>query len=284
MKVLLVSCGDVATEAGLRFSAAGHQVSAWRRNAQRLPQAFTGHSVDLLDPDTWPEIDPDTDVVLLTPVPVTRDAQGYERSYLNVAKELVARLRVQAPNLSRLIYVSSTAVCGGTDGAWVDESNPMDPSTATAKVLAATEQFVQESQVPVTILRASGIYGPGRTRLLDKIRSGDAVLPAGSHWTNRIYRDDLAAAVVHEANLGSDAESLYLATDDEPVQLGEVYEFLAELINAGPLESEKNPAPTRSADRRLSNAKLRASGFVFQYPSFREGYRAMLESTAVRHQ
>ena len=283
MKVLLVSCGDVATEAGLRFLAQSDEVTGWRRNSSKLPQAFDGHDVDLLDPANWPDIDPATEVVVLTPVPVTRDVDGYERSYLQVAQELCSRLREQAPHLRRLIYVSSTAVMGGDNGEWVTEQAPVHATRDTAKVLARTEAALAGSGLPVTILRASGIYGPGRTRLIDLVASGTAKIPAGSHWTNRIHRDDLAAAIVHVANLGDQPAELYLATDSTPAQLGEVYQFLAAELGMKHLEQEEQSATRRAGDRRLDNSRLLESGLQLQYPGFIEGYREILSGTSTRH-
>lgn len=285
MKILLISCGDVATEAGLRFLAAGHQVTAWRRNGGKLPPSFTGHSVDLLEPEAWPKIDPETDIVLLTPVPATRDVDGYDRGYLQVARRLVETLVTSCPGLQRLIYVSSSAVTGGTEGQWANESSPLAPTRPTSQILAETELLLADSGLPLTILRASGIYGPGRTRLIDLVRNGTARLPRTSHWTNRIHRDDLAAAIVHVAALGNRAESLYIATDSEPAQLADVYRFLAEELEEKSPEIEaESHASRRSADRRLNNARLLASGFIPRFPSYREGYKSILAGDSTRHE
>lgn len=284
MKVLLISCGDVATEAGLRFHAEGHQVTGWRRNSEKLPKAFNAHSVDLLDVQQWPTIDSETEIVVLTPVPVSRDVEGYERSYLQVAQHLISKLSAQCPKLRRLIYVSSTAVVGGDNGEIVNEDSPLAPTRETSKVLARTEQALASSGLPVTILRASGIYGPGRTRLIDLVREGTAQVPQDSHWTNRIHRDDLAQAIVHIAELGAGAEHLYLANDSVPVQLGEVYEFLAKELGLPVPAKSVDTLTRRAADRRMDNTKLLNSGLKLDYPSYIEGYRAILAGNSIRHE
>lgn len=284
MKILLVSCGDVATEAGLRFHAAGHQVTAWRRDSSKLPSVFTGYNVDLLKADSWPLIDPETDLVLFTPVPATRDVTGYERGYLQVAHRLIDTLKISCPRLKRLIYVSSSAVLGGSEGQLVNETATLAPARPTAQVLADTETLLAASGLPLTILRASGIYGPGRTRLIDQVRSASAQLPTQSHWTNRIHRDDLAQAIVHVASLGQKAEALYLATDSEPAQLADVYLFLAkELGSEIPELATEPPASRNASDRRLNNARLLASGFIPRFPSYREGYKSILANDSSRH-
>ena len=55
MKILILGAGDLGTEAGLRFVAAGHQVTAWRRRTELLPATFAAQRVDLGDPAAdWP--------------------------------------------------------------------------------------------------------------------------------------------------------------------------------------------------------------------------------------
>ena len=63
-----------------------------------------------------------------------------------------------------------------------------------------------------------GIYGPGRTRLIDSVRDGSAVGPVGPPvFTNRIHRDDCARVLEHLLFL-PDPAPLYLAVDDDPVR------------------------------------------------------------------
>jgi nucleoside-diphosphate-sugar epimerase len=64
-------------------------------------------------------------------------------------------------------------------------------------------------------------------------------------------------------------EGLYLGTDDEPAQLGDVAAHLAELLGA-PAPPPADPA--QGHGKRLSNARLRATGWAPAYRSFREGY------------
>lgn len=283
MHVLLVSAGDVAIEAGLRFASAGAEVTGWRRNSSKLPSCFTGQDVDLLQPASWPQINPDTEIVVFTPVPAARTYEAYTRSYLEVAKELAARLQDQAPKLKRVIYVSSSAVSGGGDGEWIDESTEVAPNRATSEVLADTERVFLDSGLPVTVLRASGIYGPGRNHLINQVRDASARMPLESHWTNRIHRDDLAQAIVHVAQLGVEAEPIYMVTDNEPAQVGEIYAFLARQLNLPvPLQATE-PAVRRAANRRIRNDKLLATGFELQFPGFREGYRSVLAGDSIRH-
>ena len=117
------------------------------------------------------------------------------------------------------------------------------------------------------MLRLSGLYGGPPGRLQAQVLAGDITEP--NRWTNRIHRDDAAAAVVHLLTSAQAPGPLYVGTDDEPALLGDVAAHLAHRLGA--------PAPPATdlalaTGKRLSNARLRATGWVPAYPSYREGY------------
>ena len=113
----------------------------------------------------------------------------------------------------------------------------------------------------------SGLYGGSSTRLVDQVRDGRITDP--HRWTNRIHREDAAAAVVHLLTMPPDPEALYLGTDDSPAQLGDVAAYLAERLGH-PLPPPADPA--QGHGKRLSNARLHATGWTPTRPGYREGY------------
>ncbi|HEY8753307.1 MAG TPA: SDR family NAD(P)-dependent oxidoreductase, partial [Arthrobacter sp.] len=132
------------------------------------------------------------------------------------------------------------------------------------------------------LLRLGGIYGPGRTRLIDQVRNGVAVIPDEPRFTNRIHRDDAAAAIVHLASRDDLPAPIYVGVDNSPAELGEVLRFLASEM--GYPEPPVGPAgDARGGNKRCNNGLLRSTGLDFAFPSFREGYRALLAGTGVRH-
>lgn len=283
MKVLVLGAGDLGTEAGLRLAAQGHQVTAWRRRAGLLPDVFTAVAVDLADSETGlPAIDPDTELVIFTPAAPERTAEAYRRTYLLAAGRILDALQRDRVNPGRFLLVSSTAVYGDAQGGWVDETTPIDPPSETAKILAETESVVRTYPGTPVVLRLSGIYGPGRNYLINQVKDGKALKPGRTVWTNRIHRDDAAAALVHLGTMVRAPEQLYVGVDHEPVDLAQVQEFLAgQLGVAGPAEGEGTV--NRGGDRRLSNARLLASGFTFTFPTYREGYASVLAGEGSRH-
>lgn len=283
MKVLILGAGDLGTETGLRLVAAGHEVTAWRRRAELLPGVFSTASVDLSDDSReFPAIDPDTDLVVFTPAAPERTPEAYRSTYLLAAERLLAAMHRDKVRPGRLLMVSSTAVYGDAAGGWVDESTPANPPSETAKILAQTENLVLSYAGTPVVIRFAGIYGPGRNHLVNQVRDGLARRPGRVVWTNRIHRDDAAAALVHLGTMTRTPERLYVGVDHEPVDLARVQDFLAGLLGVPRLASGDAPV-NRGGDRRLSNAKLLASGFGFAFPTYREGYASVLAGEGTRH-
>lgn len=283
MKVLVLGAGDLGTEAGLRFIAAGHRVTAWRRRPELLPDSFGTRRVDLGDAGTeLPTIDADTDIVVFTPAAPERSEEAYRRTYLSAAHRVFHALARDGVDPKRFLLISSTAVYGDAAGGWVDEDTPISPRTETARILAETEELVRGSAAAPVILRLAGIYGPGRNHLITQMRDGNARTPDKTVWTNRIHRDDAAAAIVHLCTLEPRPAQLYLGVDQEPAGLAEVQAFLAESL--GVPQPPVGEAPVnRGGDRRLSNARLLSTGFRFAFPTYREGYASVLAGRGARH-
>ena len=262
--VLLVGCGDLGARVGLRLAGLGHEVLALRRNADLVPPPLHGRSVDLTReaPDLT-GLRPRLVVVSLTARPRTEDA--YRATYVDGTARALDALE-QAPE--RAVLVSSTAVHAGHDQpALEDETAPVAPADGPGRMLLAAEQAFHERLPHGTVLRLSGLYGGSSTRLLDTVREGRVDDP--HRWTNRIHRDDAAAAVVHLLTMEARPDPLYLGTDDEPAQLGDVAAHLAELLDA-PAPPPADPALGHG--KRLSNTLLRSTGWAPTRASYREGY------------
>ena len=280
MTVLIAGCGDLGTQAGLYFAAAGQRVLGWRRSAGKLPPRIEGASVDLKG--ELPPIPQDTDVVVIALTADGRTEADYRATYYGCTANLLDALARDGVVPRRIVFVSSTAVYGNDDGDWIEESMSPSPSTATGAVLRETEELLAERAPQAVLLRLSGIYGPGRTRLIDQVRNGKVRAGGALHWTNRIHRDDAAAAIVHIAGLDA-AAPVYLGTDHEPALLSDVQRFLASEMGVSLPPAGEADGVQRATGKRCSNALLTASGFEFAYPTYREGYRAVLQGIGVRH-
>ena len=188
--------------------------------------------------------------------------EQYRAVYLDGARALG---EVLAPGL--LVFTSSTSVYAQTDGAWVTEESAAEPDRETGRVLRETEEWVIARNGLVT--RLAGIYGPGRSVLLRKFFAGEAVIEGdGAKWINQVHRDDIATALVHLVT--AKARGVFNVNDDEPLTQRAVYEWLARrfarsLPPGGPIDTNRKRGWT---NKRVSNAKLRATGWQARYPSF----------------
>ena len=265
--VLLVGCGDLGSAVGLRLAERGHDVLALRRNAARVPAPLRGLSVDLSRqvPDL-PGLRARYVVVALTTRP--RTEESYRATYVEGMRHALDAVAATGTTLERAVLVSSTAVHGSRDlPPLEDETAPPRPSDGPGRVLVEAEELFHERLPGGTVLRLSGLYGGSSTRLLDTVREGRVTDP--HRWTNRIHREDAAAAIVHLLTRDEEPEGLYLGTDDEPAQMGDVAAYLARRLGA-PAPPAADPA--RGHGKRLSNARLRATGWEPSRPSYREGY------------
>lgn len=266
--VLLVGAGDLGAAVGLRLAELGHGVLALRRNASLVPAPLVGRSVDLsAEAPDLRDVRPRLVVVALTARPRTEEA--YRATYVD---GMSRALHALTSSPERAVLVSSTAVHPSRERPPLeDETTPPAPSDGPGRQLVAAEEAFHERVPHGTVLRLSGLYGGSSTRLLDKVREGRVDDP--HRWTNRIHRTDAAAAVVHLLTMAAEPERLYLGTDDEPAQMGDVAAFLASQLGDAPAPPPADPE--QGHGKRLSNARLRATGWTPSLPSYREGYAGL---------
>lgn len=282
-RILIAGCGDVGTALGRVLAAGGAEVFGLRRRTAALPAPLRPVTADLTDPRTLSALPERIDQVVYTAAADGRTEEAYRRAYLDGPRHLLEALDDRRVAVQRFVYCSSTAVYGQTTGEWVDESSATTPPTFAGQILLAGERTVLEAGIPAIVVRLAGIYGPGRTRLVDQVRSGRATCPDGPPvWTNRIHRDDCVGALRHLLALPG-AAGIWLAVDDEPAPLCTVLDWLADRLGVPPPRQvpKRSPPEARGdTNKRCRNTKLTASGYRCRFPSFREGYAALLAAGA----
>jgi nucleoside-diphosphate-sugar epimerase len=273
--LLLVGCGDLGAGLAARLVASGHRVTALKRTPSAAPLAgVTYRFADLTQPHTLADLGGSFAQVFVILAPGARDAAAYQALYGAGVDHLRGRL---TGRVAHWFFVSSTSVYGQDAGEWVDEDTPAAPSAATAKWLLTAERCLADAGVPATTVRFSGIYGPGRERLLRQVLAGAPVQYDPPSYTNRIHRDDCLGVLewLHRRQLaGTGLAPLYLASDDEPAPAGDVARWLAAELGV--------PAPPAAAagggqNKRCRNDRITHAGYRFAYPSWREGYRGVIE-------
>lgn len=219
------------------------------------------------------------EVVVVTLTPHEFSEQGYIESYLDPLRNITACCKTLA-NKPFIVFVSSTSIHEDNTGQWVDESSPVNPIKFSGKAMRECESLLRAYHGKSIVVRASGIYGPGRERMIQSVKNGDIQLHQG--WTNRVHVEDLVRAIAHLIRLHlSNSEiskhEVYIVTDSKPTPQHECILWLAKALGIefpdSPVDSAQS---SRGGNKRLSNQKLLATGFQFRYSNFKEGYAEMI--------
>ncbi|HMB51757.1 MAG TPA: SDR family oxidoreductase [Thermoanaerobaculia bacterium] len=279
MRALIAGCGYVGSELGRRLVADGHRVWGLRRSADaELPEGVERVTADLTDAASLEALPRGLDTVVYASSAGGFTEERYRAAYADGPRNLLALLAGRGEAVRRAIFVSSTGVYGQQGGEWVDEESAAEADHFSAEHLRTGERLFMDSPGGLAA-RLGGIYGPGRTRLLERVRRGEeACDEAAALWTNRIHRDDAAGALAHLLTL-PEVEPLYLVVDREPVERCELLRWLAERMGApAPPAAENRGENERRGNKRCSSRRLVESGYGFEYPTYREGYGALMAS------
>lgn len=279
-KVLIAGCGDIGLGLAQELIAEGHQVSGIKRRplAKDLP-GLELNLADLTVADELTELPVDFDQVFFVLTPDGREEQYYRRVYLQGVNNLLAHLS-DAGQEPHCMFVSSTSVYAQSSGEWVNEGSATDPASATAKVLLQAETNILNAGANNTIVRFSGIYGPGRAGMVKRVQAGVPVQYTPPYYTNRIHRDDgvgVLAYLFAQRLQGVALENVYLASDAAPAPIKDVAQWLAARLGCE-VPSEKK-STSLAQNKRCDNQRLCALGYKFRFENYREGYESLVSKT-----
>jgi len=183
-------------------------------------------------------------------------------------------------------YLSTTGVYGDHQGAWVDETTPLTPSTRRGLQRVQAEAAWQALGLPLHIFRIAGIYGPGRGPF-EKVRDGTArrILKPGQVFS-RIHVDDIAQVL--EASVTRPCPgAIYNLCDDDPAPPEDVIAHAATLLGL-PLppavaydKAEMTPMARSfyAESKRVRNDRIKTElGIRLIHPDYRAGLAALLRS------
>lgn len=277
--VVIAGCGDVGSRLASQLLAAGWEVHGLRRNVSRLPEGVIGIAGDLFNkecPDTWPI--GGVDYLVYCAAATDHDEAGYRKAYVQGLQHVLEWLGDYGQEPKHLVFVSSSSVYGQQDGEWVDENSATQAVGYSGQVMLEAEQVAFNSGIPATTLRLTGIYGPGREWLLSQVRQGYRVAIEPPLYGNRIHVDDAAgllAFLLQHVEQGGSLDKVYIGVDDAPAPLSEVVGWLREYL--GVTEWAEDASVRRAGSKQCSNARAKALGWTPTYPSYREGYAAILK-------
>jgi nucleoside-diphosphate-sugar epimerase len=285
MHVVIFGCGYSGTAIAKAFLAQGFRVSGTTRSPDKAA-ALRAQGVDafVFDGDVL-EADALTAMTSATHLVQSIAPREAGDPLIRLAGE---NIREMAPKLGWIGYLSTVGVYGDHRGNWVTEETPCVPVSGRSKErLEAEEAWMAIGQrlgVPAAVLRLSGIYGPGRNAFCNLQRGTARRLIKKDQVFNRIRVEDIGAATrfLADRQLGG----IYNVTDDLPGPPQDVIVEAARLMGVEPpaeqpFETAELTPMARSfygENKRVSNAKLKAAGFAFSFPTYPASLAQLIEN------
>lgn len=200
-------------------------------------------------------------------------------------------LKKYIKNIQWIGYLSSTSVYGDHKGHWVDESSKPIALKGHGELRFAAENewrsFAEAYQIPLTIFRLAGIYGPQRNVLTRLIAGKNDTIVKNGQFFSRIHVEDIVLAIVAAMQNIKAGVTLYNVADDEPAPSHIVDEYAASLLKLPPLKRVAYEMATLSPmaqefyshNKRVSNAKLKKElNIQLTYPTYKEGLAHLLHN------
>ena len=284
--------------------AAGHQVTASTRTPGKVAQLRAAGA----EPVVLDGLDREAVIAAVqaaAPEVIVHQmtALAGMRSLRNPDKQFAATNELRTRGTDNLLAAAARAgarrvVAQGYAGAGPDkrsgplktETDPPDwrPIRSASRAFAAmrhVEETVPAGAPEGIVLRYGGFYGPGASDfLLEMLRKRQVpVIGGGTGVWSFIEITDAAAATVAAVDKG--APGIYNVVDDDPAPVSKWLPYLAEVAGAKPplrvpallgrLLGGEFVVAQMTTSRGFSNHKARKDlGWVPQYPSWREGFRA----------
>jgi nucleoside-diphosphate-sugar epimerase len=295
--LLIVGCGYLGLRVAKLARTAGWSVATTTRNQSRW-ESFSKQGFYPLKFD-W------NDSRDLATLSGTLESREIDRILIAVSYDrhsTIDRYVSQVDGLARLLqtvggtaqrtskripdvcYISTTGVYHQTGGIWVDENSATRPTRDGGRAHLFAEAKLRSclGESPWTILRLSGIYGPGRVPRAADVQAGRPIASPVDGHLNLIHVDDAATGVIAAFESGTSRQRLYIASDDRPVVRRHFYDEIAKQTRS-PAPVFVDPASDSSArfrsetDKRIWNHRFKRDLVPrLQYPSYVEGLRAIL--------
>ncbi len=268
-KHLFIGFGDIASRCAKVLISLGDQVVGVARTPRNEEEGLSFVCGDAKSAEVLSRIATEQfESAVITLSPNGYSETNYRECYYDTSKALLTLWDESGNAPKKILFISSTSVYPQVNGEMVDEESLAEADSPTAKILRETEDLFLESTLSASIVRFSGIYGPGRDYLLRQVQQGNG---GSSQYTNRIHIEDccgvlcflIAQKALHE---------MYLASDDCPVMSSEIRKWLAVELGMDRDVLTESKTAGRGGSKRCSNRRLKSVGYEFRYPDYKKGY------------
>lgn len=256
---LIIGCGYIGSALAQAWTAQGILVTATTTTPERLLElekiAYKAVLLDVKNEDQLTELLQRHDWIVVTVA--AKDSKSYPETYLYTAQALVKAME-QAPNVSSVIYTSSTSVYGEHNGDWVDEETPLTPISPQAEILAQTEEVL--ATLPnACILRLGEIIGPGRDIAERLEKQVGRILPGtGQNYTNLSHRDDIVKAIMFAAEHG--LSGIYNVCNNLHITRKQLYDAICHRMGWPEFTWDPNQRTMHGGNKRVTSDKIHKAG------------------------
>ena len=274
-RLLIVGCGKLGQQVGLFAKDMPLDLIGFKR------KKITSTNLKILEQDIFEEsffdkvkkFSPHFIIYCLSSDSLSENS--YQKNYVDGLKQVIKSTKY-IKNFQHLFFISSTSVYGENSGQFIDEFSETAPENYRGIILLEAERLMESVDFNYTIIRLSGIYGTGRNYMINLSRD-IARWPEFDRWTNRVNEVDAANFILFlltQCLNNKVPEKLYLLTDNEPVKLYDLLNWIRQQLNL--IENSK-PNLRPILGKRLRSLIIPTLQFKYKFPSYKLGYKKLLK-------
>ncbi len=281
-----------AVDAGYRVSALARS----ERSAERLrtlgAEGVIGDACD--ERGTWRSAAANADTVVHLAQPQTfggRVTDARARRYRDERLAMDAALldALDPALVRRIVYVAGTSYYGDLARERLHDERAVPHPRGWGPYLAPAIEALREQRrrgLPIVEAFPGWVYGPGSwfaEYVLAPLHARKAIvgLSGRPRIASLVHVDDCARALLHLLDAGENGER-YFVVDNAPVEIERLGRLAARVMGV-PYRTRALPriacrvllgrviTESLTYENRLSNARLRATGFVPRFPSYESG-------------
>ncbi len=169
------------------------------------------------------------------------EEEEYTRVHIESTK-LLAAAALQNSSFKRFVHVSTIGVHGHIKNPPAREDDPFDPDDTYQRTKARAElwlsDFASKNNLPFTIIRPTGIFGPGDRRLFKVFRMAAKpifpILGYGKCLYHYIHVDDLTDAMLLAATHKKALGEAFIIGNTEPLALEDAIAIISKVLGKNP--------------------------------------------------
>lgn len=226
----------------------GLQVVAIARPSSNIEQ-FSGLPIEwvraeVYDPKIIPDVAKSVEYIFHVAA-AFRQAKIRDEEYGLVhieSTKLLCRAAIENPTFKRFIHVSTMGVHGHIEQPPGDERSPFAPGDQYQITKAEAElwlrEFSQKHNFPYTIIRPTGIFGPGDRRLLKVFKMAKLpfypIIGFGQCLYHLIHVEDLTDAIIKAATSERALGEAFIIGNDKAIGLVDTVSTVSTVLSTRP--------------------------------------------------